>query len=69
MRALKIAYSSSVRGYFSTERTLIDIGDTDYTDIAAAVVSDQDREIIHAIYETRFEVPVFVFFRDTGIYG
>lgn len=61
MRALKIAYSPSVRSYFSTERTLIDIGDTDYTDIAAAVVSDRDRELIHAIYETRFEVPVFVF--------
>lgn len=61
MRALKIAYSPSVRDYFSTKRALIEIKDTDYTDIAAAVVSDEDREIIKEIYETRFEVPVFVF--------
>lgn len=61
MRALKIAYSPSVRDYFSTKRALIEVKDTDYTDIAAAVVSDEDREIIKEIYETRFEVPVFVF--------
>lgn len=61
MRALKIGYSPSVRQYFSTERNLIDIHETDYTDIAAAVVSDKDLDVILAIYETRFEVPVFVF--------
>ena len=64
MRSLKIAYSPSVRQYFTTKRTLIDVKDTDYTDIAAAVVSNKDKEIIRDIYETRFEVPVFVFSED-----
>lgn len=64
MRALKIAYSPSIRQYFSTTRNLIHVQDTDFTDIAAAIVSDQDREIIEAIYETRFEVPVFVYSKE-----
>lgn len=64
MRSLKIAYSPSIRQYFSTGRTLIDIKDTDYTDIAAAIVSDRDKDTIRKIYDTRFEVPVFVFSED-----
>lgn len=64
MRSLKIAYSPEVRQYFSTKRNLIEAKDTDYTDIAAAVVSNKDRDIIREIYDTRFEVPVFVFSED-----
>lgn len=64
MRSLKIAYSPGVRQYFSTKRNLIEAKDTDYTDIAAAVVSNKDRDIIREIYDTRFEVPVFVFSED-----
>lgn len=61
MVKLKVAYSPSVLEYFSTDRALIDIKDSDYTDIAAAVLSDNDIEIIDEIYDTCFEVPVFVF--------
>lgn len=64
LRSLKIAYSPEVRQYFSTKRNLIEAKDTDYTDIAAAVVSNKDRDIIREIYDTRFEVPVFVFSED-----
>lgn len=64
LRSLKIAYSPGVRQYFSTKRNLIEAKDTDYTDIAAAVVSNKDRDIIREIYDTRFEVPVFVFSED-----
>lgn len=64
MRSLKIGYSPSVEPYFSTKRNLISIDKTDYTDIAVAILSDQDMDIIDAIYKTRFEVPVFVFSED-----
>ena len=46
MRSLKIAYSPAIRQYFSTKRNLVEVQDTDYTDIAAAVVSNKDRDII-----------------------
>lgn len=61
MRSLKIAFTESVKDLFSTTRTMIDASVTDYTDIAAAVVSDTDMDIIRAIDETKFGVPIFVF--------
>lgn len=64
MNSLKIAYTESVRELFSTSRPMIDAKDTDYTDIAAAVVSDNDIDIIKAIDDTKFGVPVFVFSYD-----
>ena len=61
MQPLKIAYTSAVQGMFTTDRPLIEATATDYTDIAAAVVSDKDLDIIYAIDETKFGVPIFVF--------
>ena len=61
MQSLKIAYTPSVKGLFTTARPVIEADATDYTDIAAAVVSDQDLDVIHAIDETKFGVPIFVF--------
>lgn len=61
MRSLKIAFTESVKDLFSTTRPMIDASVTDYTDIAAAVVSDTDMDIIRAIDETKFGVPIFVF--------
>ncbi len=61
MQSLKIAYTPSVKDLFSTQRPMIEATATDYTDIAAAVVSDKDLDIINAIDETKFGVPIFVF--------
>lgn len=61
MRKLKIAYSPAVEHLFSTDRDRIPISETEFTDIAAAVVSEQDTDVIEAIFETRFELPVFVY--------
>ena len=61
MQPLKIAYTSAVQGMFTTDRPLIEATATDYTDIAAAVVSDKDLDIIYAVDETKFGVPIFVF--------
>ncbi len=64
MQSLKIAYTPSVKDLFSTQRPMIEASATDYTDIAAAVVSDKDLDIINAIDETKFGVPIFVFSED-----
>ena len=64
MHSLKIAFSPSVRELFTTERPVIEAAATDYTDIAAAVVSDKDVDIINAIDETKFGIPIFVFSED-----
>ena len=61
MQPLKIAYTSSVQNLFTTDRPLIEAAATDYTDIAAAVVSDKDLDIINGIDETKFGIPIFVF--------
>lgn len=64
MRPLKIGYSQNTSGLFNTERMLIPAGETDFTDIAAAVLSDSDSGLIRAIFETCFGIPIFVFARD-----
>ncbi|ELY2855386.1 ornithine decarboxylase SpeF [Cronobacter dublinensis] len=62
MQALKIGVSRLCPDCFSTEREVINIHDTDYIDIAAAViaVSDIFQGIIDEIEMTGFGVPVFV---------
>ena len=64
MKPLKIGYSKAVYGLFNTERMLIPTEDTDFTDIAAAVLADSDISLIEKIYDTRFSIPIFVFTGD-----
>ena len=42
MPNLKIAYSPKVEQYFSTNRELVEIAKTDFTDVAAIVLSSGD---------------------------
>ena len=61
MPNLKIAYSPKVEQYFSTNRELVEIAKTDFTDVAAVVLSSSDvGEYIGQIQATKFGVPVFV---------
>ena len=55
MKSLKIACTERTRNYFFTDRETIEVGTTDYTDVAAAVVNESDIESINDIYDTRFE--------------
>ena len=64
MKPLKIGYSQAAAGLFSTNRMLMPAEGTDFTDIAAAVVTDSDTDIINNIFETCFGIPVFVFSND-----
>lgn len=61
MPNLKIAYSPKVEQYFSTNRELVEIAKTDFTDVAAIVLSSSDvGEYLDRIKATKFNVPVFV---------
>ena len=60
MKSLKIACTERTRSYFFTDRETIEVGTTDYTDVAAAVVNESDIESINDIYDTRFGIAIFV---------
>ena len=60
MKSLKIACTERTRNYFFTDRETIQVGTTDYTDVAAAVVNENDIEVINDIYDTRFGIAIFV---------
>lgn len=60
MKSLKIACTERTRNYFFTDRETIEVGTTDYTDVAAAIVNESDIESINDIYDTRFGIEIFV---------
>ena len=61
MPNLKIAYSPKVKQYFSTNRELVEITKTDFTDVAAIVLTSGDvGEYLERIQATNFGIPVFV---------
>ena len=61
MPNLKIAYSPKVEQYFSTNRELVEITKTDFTDVAAIVLTSGDvGEYLERIRATNFGIPVFV---------
>ena len=49
MKPLKIAYTAASKDYFSTYRDLVSASDTDFTDIAAVVLTDAETEIINIV--------------------
>ncbi|OOF60010.1 ornithine decarboxylase SpeF [Rodentibacter myodis] len=61
MPKLKIAYSPAVTQYFLTKRDMVEIKQTDFTDVAAIVLNSSDiDQFIDSIKETEFNIPVFV---------
>ena len=61
MPNLKIAYSPKVEQYFSTNRELVEIDKTDFTDVAAIVLTSGDvGEYLERIQATNFGIPVYV---------
>ena len=67
MPNLKIAYSPKVEQYFSTNRELVEITKTDFTDVAAIVLTAGDvGEYLERIQATNFGIPVFVVQTEEG---
>ena len=61
MPNLKVAYSPKVEQYFSTNRELVEITKTDFTDVSAIVLTSGDvGEYLERIQATNFGIPVFV---------
>lgn len=60
MRTLKIACSQATQNYFSTEREVVLAENTDFTDVGAVVITENDNTILKAVTDTKFGVPVFI---------
>lgn len=61
MKHLKIAYSFDVQYYFvDSDREIVPVEQTDFTDVAVAVLSDQDFAFIDKIEATGFGIPIMV---------
>lgn len=61
MKRLKIAYSFDVQYYFvDSDRDIVPVEKTDFTDVAVAVLSDQDYPYIEKIHATGFGIPIMV---------
>ncbi len=61
MKHLKIAYSFDVQYYFvDSDREIVPVEQTDFTDVAVAVLSDQDYDYIDTIDATGFGIPIMV---------
>ena len=65
MNKLKIAYTLESKKYFDTTRELVLAGETDFTDVAAVVVTDSDVELINAAHDTKFGIPIFIVLKNT----
>lgn len=64
MKQLKIAYTTEAKEYFSTNRELVLAENTDFTDVAAVVVTDADVNLVNAAFDTKFGVPIFVVLKN-----
>lgn len=64
MKHLKIACTAESKKYFLTNRSLVSAEDTDYTDVAAVVITDSDANLINSVYDTKFDIPVFVILKN-----
>ncbi|MCI1858289.1 MAG: ornithine decarboxylase [Sporolactobacillus sp.] len=64
MKSLKIAYDPEARPYFSTERELVPVEKTDFTDVAAVVLTDDRASFVDRADATRFGLPIFMIVRN-----
>lgn len=66
MEFLKIAYTETSKQYFTTSRNSVFVEETDYTDIAAVVLTVLDWKLINGINNTKFGIPIFVILNNMG---
>ena len=66
MGSLKIACTAASGEYFSTARSAVLVDETDFTNVAAAVLTDKELSFVEKASETQFGVPVFVVLTEGG---
>ncbi|WP_027398661.1 ornithine decarboxylase [Anaerovorax odorimutans] len=61
MKPLKIACTMESKAYLQLKnRELVLVENTDYTDVAAVILTDSEQKFISEIYDTKFDIPIFV---------
>jgi len=60
MKHFKIAYGPEAKKYFTTERDLVEAGQTDYTDVAAIVLTSEETAYAKVVQDTKFGIPIFI---------
>ena len=60
MKQFKIAYGPEAKKYFETTRELVQVGETDYTDVAAIVLTNEESNYVGEIQATKFDIPLFI---------
>ncbi|WP_080484729.1 ornithine decarboxylase [Oenococcus oeni] len=63
---LKIASTAHATAYFDTNRTVVDADNSDFVDVAAVVVMDDEKAIINKADETKFNIPIFIITDDSS---
>ena len=63
MKSMNIAASSELVSRLSTHRRVVALGDTDFTDVAAVVITAADSRsgILALLKRTGFHLPVFLY--------
>ncbi len=64
MKPLKIACTMATMTHFTTGRNISLLDETDFTDVAAVVMTDLETEWIDTVVNTQFGIPIFVIMRD-----
>ncbi|QOX62061.1 ornithine decarboxylase [Anoxybacterium hadale] len=65
MKPLKIACTMASLAYFTTGRSIVLVDETDFTDVAAVVLTDMDLKWVDSVTETRFGIPLFLLMRSS----
>lgn len=60
MAKLKIATTDDAKQYFTTNRKLVDVHDTDFVDVSAVVIDEDDIDVLESVRKTEFGIPVFI---------
>lgn len=60
MKHLKIAYGPKAQEYFQSDRELIEVGCTDYTNVAAVVLTNEETSYVEEVLATKFGIPIFI---------
>ncbi len=61
VKPLKIACTMESKAYLQLKnRELVLVENTDYTDVAAVILTDSEQKFISEIYDTKFDIPIFV---------
>ncbi|NLZ47887.1 MAG: ornithine decarboxylase [Clostridiales bacterium] len=68
MEHLKIACTEASKKFFSTNRQIVSVQNTDYIDAAAVVLTDKDKDLAKDVYNLKLGIPVFLLSKDTDKY-